>query len=331
MHMCLLGVMRKLLHWWIKGKPGSQYKINARNDVPMLGRRLDEYAAYTPSEFGHLSRSTKELERWKAKEFRTFLLYSGIVACKGLLPQHVYDHFVLYVCAMRILVTDQKCVTFNNYANRLMTHFVQEANKIYGSRFMSYNVHGLLHIAKECLMYGNLDNVSAFPFESFLCRLKRPIKKSSSVIEQIVNRCSYDRILSCDDSDQVSNFKLLHEHWNGPSPNEYRHYQQYKACEIDYNRYSTNRRDCCVKVGDHVCEIVNILHLNGKVKIVVQRYQSHTDYFKKPDDSSKFGIHLVWDLSQEVHVHDVNAATKCFLLPADDRSCVAVELSAVRL
>lgn len=39
---------------------------------------------------------------------------------------------------------------------------------IYGSTFLSYNIHGILHLVEDVLRFGPLDSYSAFPYESMV-------------------------------------------------------------------------------------------------------------------------------------------------------------------
>ncbi len=73
---------------------------------------------------------------WKAQEFRTFLLYTGILL-------HI---------AMRILASPGY-LAFNIYANKLMQvnrEFVQDFWRIYCDKNLR-NKH-LIHLAEECSM-----------------------------------------------------------------------------------------------------------------------------------------------------------------------------------
>ena len=48
-----------------------------------------------------------------------------------------------------------------------------------------YNVHGLVQLAEDASRFGCLDNISAFPFENFLGKLKRMVRKPSFPLEQV--------------------------------------------------------------------------------------------------------------------------------------------------
>ncbi len=77
MHLVLLGVMRKLLYIWGRGLVRSPFVFNERGKRK-INRRLRKIRKSLPNEFERRSISLAHLKTWKAQEFRTFLLYTGI-------------------------------------------------------------------------------------------------------------------------------------------------------------------------------------------------------------------------------------------------------------
>jgi len=61
------------------------------------------------------------------------------------------------------------------YASNLIRHFVESFRDIYGTSSISHNIHALIHLPEDYKKYGSLENISAFPFESFM----QPIKKKN--------------------------------------------------------------------------------------------------------------------------------------------------------
>ena len=76
MHLVCLGVMKRLLLLWMKGplkcRLGSRIISNISEGLLALKDNI-------PSEFARKPRSLYETDRWKATEFRQFLLYTGPV------------------------------------------------------------------------------------------------------------------------------------------------------------------------------------------------------------------------------------------------------------
>lgn len=90
MHLCCLGVMRKLLNMWLRGK--VSYRLPSQI-VKSISNKLLVLHSHTPCEFNRKPRGLNELDRWKATELRPFMLYWGPVVLKDCLPSELYDNF----------------------------------------------------------------------------------------------------------------------------------------------------------------------------------------------------------------------------------------------
>jgi len=105
-HNVCLGVMKRLLEFWLKGK--KDIRIKDQNKI-LISSAIVNLRSYVPSEFYRLPRVLDDLEFWKATELRFFLLYSGLIVLKGKLNNQFYTHYKLLVSALRILVCDSTC------------------------------------------------------------------------------------------------------------------------------------------------------------------------------------------------------------------------------
>ena len=56
-----------------------------------------------PSEFSRQPRSLKDLDRWKATEFRQFLLYTGPIVLQDIISDNAYEHFLALSMTLTIL------------------------------------------------------------------------------------------------------------------------------------------------------------------------------------------------------------------------------------
>ena len=96
-------------------------------------------------------RGLLEIKRWKATEFRYFLLYNGVVVLKTIFTNH-YFHFIALLVFMSIIVLESDLeVRGNNlvYAKKLAVCCAQESIEPCGPSFDSYNVHNLIHLHKD--------------------------------------------------------------------------------------------------------------------------------------------------------------------------------------
>lgn len=106
----------------------------------------------------------------------------------GVIPGRLYDHFMLFSVALSILVSPVLAKKYNLYAEELLIFFVKQGELLYGSEFLVYNVHSLVHLASDAKCYGSLDECSAFRFESYLHQLKRLVRSGRNPLSQIVKR-----------------------------------------------------------------------------------------------------------------------------------------------
>ena len=99
MHLVCLGVTRRLLFYWLKSPVSKGIRLGLRV-IGQISESLITFRSFLPREFSRKCRSLKDVERWKATEFRQFLLYSGIVALKGQISTVLYKHFLLLFVAL---------------------------------------------------------------------------------------------------------------------------------------------------------------------------------------------------------------------------------------
>jgi hypothetical protein len=70
----------------------------------------------TPSDLARQPRTLDELKRWKATEFRQFLLITGPLVLKGVVDDEIYFHFLTLSTAMRVFLESNNEVR-NHYKN----------------------------------------------------------------------------------------------------------------------------------------------------------------------------------------------------------------------
>ena len=77
-----------------------------------------------------------------------------------------------------------------------MRKFVVTAKAIYGEKFISYNVHSLLHLHEDFRhKKRSLEQLSAFKFDNALRRLKRVVKNNNNPLKTMY-RCFDSKIPS---------------------------------------------------------------------------------------------------------------------------------------
>lgn len=194
MHLVYLGVMKKLIGLWVERKRGNSEKLSL-SSIALLNSKMIEYARFYPQEFQRKPRRIDHYKMWKATEFRDFLLYTGPIALKDILSASTFKHFMAFSTAIRIL-SHPDYLKYNRAANDLLIYFVRNFSKLYGITHLTYNVHGLLHLASDCANFGQLEQFSAFKFESYLGKLKRKLRTAYLPLPQICNRIAEMRSLN---------------------------------------------------------------------------------------------------------------------------------------
>nr|CAI5833468.1 unnamed protein product [Callosobruchus analis] len=330
MHCVCLGVMKKLLTSWVGGD--LKVRLNSRK-VILISDHLKNLKSYIPDEFNRKPRGLDELARWKATEFRLFLLYLGPVVLRDKIDRSVYEHFLLLHCAISILSSFKHISTIGcEFAKRLLHTFVGHCKKIYGLEYLIYNIHILSHLSDDVAAFGPLDSFSAFPFENFLGELKLYIKSPKNPLIQI-----YRRLMERKDTyyceDDIKNKRTI-EHCNGPLLQTAATYKQFKKLFIKNVQFSIASHSLpnsfSLLRGNKVAQIYNIVvSENEEIFVVVKCFVSFFlsgALFEYPFDSCHLQIKLVNNFSNLEMLHISDIITKCLLMPYKDDRFVSFPL-----
>ena len=188
MHLVCLGVTKRILFYLRKGP--RTCKLSSQQ-INQISSQLVLLKGAMPSEFARQPRSLLEVDRWKATEFRQFLLYTGPIVLKGIVSKEVYEHFLALSVAISILLETnrERRNTYLDYATKLLEFFVKNCQHIYGDSFTVYNVHSLLHLADDVRHFNcSLNEISCFPFENYMQQLKKHVRNGKSPIVQVAKR-----------------------------------------------------------------------------------------------------------------------------------------------
>lgn len=143
MHAGFLGCTKKILEYLTINN-----KLD-KNSILRITTRLMNLSSQLPSEFQRGTRSLGELSKWKAVEFRFFLLYCGIVVLKDIVSAELWEHFVLFSIGSRILCSNDLCSKYINEAEKYMEKFVELAGEIYNENINVSNIHTMLHVSDD--------------------------------------------------------------------------------------------------------------------------------------------------------------------------------------
>lgn len=184
MHATLLGVVKMLLQLWLSGSYNKEPWSISKKIQEINSRYMN---MTPPSSITRLPRSLiHHFSHLKASELRTFLLFYSIPCLHGILPDLYFQHYILLVEAIYLLLQDSISPSQVKKANSLLKHFCLKLGDLYGPRYSTFNAHCLLHLTDIVYDLGPLWTHSCFCYEDFNGELRRLFHGTQSVEDQIV-------------------------------------------------------------------------------------------------------------------------------------------------
>ena len=298
MHAACIGVMKKLLIAWTTTKH-SPFKLS-KEAQERVSRFLKYCEQFISSEFARKTRPLRDLPHFKATEHRLHLLYVTAVAFKQVLPPKYYNHFLLFHVALKILMDENLCSRYYRYAETLLKQFVTDCKILYGPAFISYNVHVLIHLARDAFKYGSLCRVSCFPFENKNQLIINLVRTGARPLEQAVRRIHELKNLSAvqEITSRQTTFSYSRPHYSGPLPDGCCPDLQCSNVQYYAWKLSAKSPNNCVLLKDRkVLLLDNFIRLNGKWFLVGTEFQTRKPLYKYPLSSFSLNELVVSNLS----------------------------------
>lgn len=312
MHLMYLGIVKKLVLLWCYGKRKTKLSFSQMSAISKL---LTDQRENIPSEFNRKSRSLFQSKRWKATEFRTFLLYTGPVVLKSILNHDQYLNFLTLHVATTILSNSKHIKQYLDYSKSLLQYFVETFITLYGKENASHNVHHLLHICDDAEKFGTLQEFSAFPFENYLQSILKMIRKNNKELEQIVCRISErNYCISRNLKVRHNEPEFLNPHCNGPLINSHNCNQFSKVVFKQFILKIYEPDNCCRLKDGNIIVIRNFVVNNEGSVVIGNKYRTLIDFYTAPCESSKLDIYLVSDIGNLESWDLKQIANKCMKL-----------------
>lgn len=282
--------MRKCLQGWIDGSLGFCAKLQF-SYIQEMSDLLEECNNYKPTEIHRTIRRLNYIKLWKGSEYRTFLLYLGPVILKKFVDQDIYQHFLILMCAVRI-VSSFKYKKYMNVAEILFKDYIRCYINLYGRGSITSNVHNLCHIVNDVKKFGPLPIISTYPFENILGHMKHMLRSGNLPLQQIAKRTlefskighlSTNSVVNISPEQEIKG--ILHE---------------IPGCEkvflkINYkNQFviSNNvKNKWFLTTSGEIVQMLNAILLKGKLYIYGQALRKQYDFFQLPIKSSYIDIY----------------------------------------
>ncbi|ELU13483.1 hypothetical protein CAPTEDRAFT_216210 [Capitella teleta] len=254
------------------------------------------------------------------------LMCHGVVVLNGTVPEEHYHNFFLLSCGIRILASPVLWHSHNTVAKQLLRHFVEHYSALYGRSMVVYNVHSVIHLS-DVLNHGPLDHFSSFPFENFLQKLKKCVRKPNFPLQQAVLRLNeMSAFASALSPTPIFQFKQVH--FSGPRPDTdlYSHVTLYKQALFADFFLSLDQRNSRCQIGDNVAIAQNFFSCTERSLVIYSKFDALDNFFSYPVNSSSLGIFKVVDLSPVLYIAEVcNVTCKYVQLP-HNREVVVIPL-----
>ena len=232
---------------------------------------------------------------------------------------------------MTCLLSSRLCSIYVDFAEKLLKEFVAHSCKLYGPEFCVYNVHNLIHLADDARNFGPLDNVSCFPFENLLGKLKRLVRSPNLPLQQVINRLREQQ--SCNaQRPYMPNLTL--PCLKGIIETDFSVGNYERA--VFYSFLKTEEFTLKVKDSDNCVWLCNgqigriqyiFLHID-RIHVVVKLFQIIEPFYIYPVESNIVNAVRLRELSNTCCTYLVSdIKKKCFCMPLLDGSYFAVALS----
>lgn len=211
MHCISLGVFRNFVIKGILGNNTSIFEsgINLNRFMSSIAERLTSIKV--PSESARIVRGMDEIRLWKSSEYDSFLSYFFFSSVRGLLKKSVINYIS---CLCRIYYLSH-IGPVNQAIIDEMDNLVEEYQigtaTLFGTRFLSYNLHILSHLSKSLRNLGPSASVSSYPLEDHMGKLKHKVRRYShigpSLLRVFLNDLKFSELCEV----KLKNWQLNHK------------------------------------------------------------------------------------------------------------------------
>ena len=329
MHLAFLGVTKRILQRLLgsKAKDRQAIKLSSQNKEA-FNECLVSCQNYIPSEFSRkVEGGTSTILNWKASQYRLFLLYLGFVLFKNhmLFTKQFYKNYLKLAIAIRLLsLPDQD----NNipFIRCLLREFVEESQAIYGSSFVTYNVHNLIHLTDDYVKFGPLIQVSAFQYESYLgSQIKgsvragfKPLKQIAPHIDRLNSKSSK---LNLPDCNIKKSSQCEHSNFRGTC------LKKVEFMSTVFRPDNGTSRDSFVRLKDGgIGKIAAIHQVDSQINLHVKLFRYVEKLFNDPVASTDIGVFKVHAYGSSQYVPMSDVSSKLVVLPYKKDKLVAISL-----
>jgi len=224
----------------------------------------------------------------------------------------MYRHFLLLFVACRILCDSELCIENVKYARELLVKFFELLPSFYGVDSQVMNSHNLIHLADDVEYTKTyLSEISAFPFENCLGKIKQMITGRKNPLAQLIRRLSeQNKCLEMVKKNSLHRKKCLIIN------NDISYGCDLKSIIWQGVELNTTKPNNVVKINTGEVFLITRIIRSKEHSIIFHgnTFKDITDAFTYPCQSTKIGIMKLRRLSKTNKVvHLENIFKKCVL------------------
>lgn len=324
LHLLDLGITKRCMIRWIFGERGYMQKWS-KNTTNNVSKLLETCQRYMPVDIDRAVRNLSCVKKWKGLEYRTILIYIGMVVFKDVLNENEYTHFLTLSCAVRICMTSG----YKDYwliAEQMFKWYVQEYGKLYGKHTIGSNVHLLTHIVDDMKVHEveSLMELSTYKYENSLRLLGLKLRHSNLPLEQVSRRLiEMSQLRLRNDSHSLPRLEKCSPELLYPNQSMLFEAVTYKTIKITHGFILTSKKSndsWFLTKNNQIVKMQYAKFENDKYLLMGMNIRNKTHLFDKPIDSTRLKIFTSDGiLDDELHTYGINdIASKMICLPFED-------------
>lgn len=334
LHLLHQGVMKFCFRIWSDGTPTYKNKWST-DDKNKIDQMIYYCNKNLSSDINRQVRSLKFIKYFKATEFRTILLYTGLVIFKTTLPKHIYEHFLHLCLAVRLIScrTYVKSENLKRLARVLFLEYFKSFINYYGPESIVSNIHNIIHIMDDVDHLGPLTEISTYPFENYLRGIKLRTQASKMPLQQITRRIIE---LSIDSENGLLNSKYVpsgQKIWMPELKYELIEsnsvLQKFRFIRITPNTFISTRKvgdSWFITVDKKIVQMKYAFEKGNSFFICGNQLKNKTDYFKSPYSSHFTDIYLCNQDRDEDTVHKIESIKSKMICIPNENEYVLIPL-----
>jgi len=206
---------------------------------------------------------------------------------KGVVKDAVYTLSLLLFVGCRIIASPERAAIpeMVDYCERLLEMFVKHSadKSVFGPGFVSYNIHGLLHLCDDVKRFGDINKWSAFPFENYLKFIKGLMRTGVKVAQQIARRLA--EIEAAYEGPKLTSEMYSTSGWDEES-------LTYKSISnAQFMLAPSPFRESFFRLGKDCIGKVKKITKTAADVIIADVCETLESFFNYPDDSRKYGVY----------------------------------------